>query len=247
MSGPALRASDRAPNLWIAPDVVLPDDVRIGVGVVIHAGVELGSGADLQDGAILGRRPSLGPSSSVPREDPGRLVIEAGATICAGAIVFAGAHIGAGAIVGDQSNVREGARFGAGSVLGRGSALGPFAQVGARVRVQSHAWITGWTIVEDDVFVGPGVVTMNDDTMARLAPGQKLVGPRLRRACRIGGGVLLTPGVEVGEEAFVAAGAVVTHDVPARAVVMGMPARVRGEVAEGDVLARTRGTLGPGH
>ena len=236
MSDPALHASDRAPNLWIARDVEVPDDVRIGVGVVIHPGVVLAPGADIQDGAILGRRPSLGASSSAPRDDPGPLVIDAGATICAGAIVFAGARIGRGAIVGDQTNVREGAHLGADSVLGRASALGPFCCVGERVRVQSHAWLTGWTTVEDDVFVGPGVVTMNDDTMARLEPGQRLVGPTLRRACRIGGGVLLTPGVDVGEEAFVAAGAVVTHDVPARAIVMGMPGRVRGEVPKADVL-----------
>lgn len=236
MTAPALRPDPRGPNLWLAPDVTLPDDIRLGVGVVIHSGVRLGAGVDLQDGAVLGRRASLGAASSAPREDPGSLVLEDGAVVCAGAIVYAGARIGAGAIVGDQANVRDAAVLGAGSVLGRGSALGVQAIVGERVRIQSHAWITGWTTIEDDVFVGPGVTTMNDDTMARLAPGEQLLGPTLRRACRVGGGVLLTPGVVVGEEAFVAAGAVVTHDVPARAVVMGMPGRVRGEVPARDVL-----------
>lgn len=231
-----MHSDPRAPNLWVADGVQLPDELEIGVGVTIHAGVQLAPGARLQDGAVLGRRASLSRASSAPRTDPGPLVVEAGATICAGAIVYAGAHIGAGAIVGDQANVREGAVLGAGSVLGFGSALGPMARVGSRVRVQTHAWLTGWTLVEDDVFVGPGVVTMNDDTMARLAPGQRLRGPVLRRACRVGGGVLLTPGVEVGEEAFVAAGAVVTHDVPAGTVVMGMPGRARGAVPPGDRL-----------
>jgi acetyltransferase-like isoleucine patch superfamily enzyme len=231
-----MRCDPRAPNLWIAAGVELPAEVEIGVGVTIHAGVRVAPGARLQDGAVLGRRASLSAASSAPRAAPGPLVIEAGATICAGAVVYAGARIGAGAIVGDQANVREGAVLGAGSVLGCGSALGPQAQIGARVRIQTHAWLTGWTVVEDDVFVGPGVVTMNDDTMARLAPGQELRGPTLRRACRVGGGVLLTPGVEVGEEAFVAAGAVITHDVPPRAVVMGMPARTRGSVPDGDLL-----------
>ena len=58
------------------------------------------------------------------------------------------------------------------------------------------------------------------------APGDDLRGATLRRACRVGGGAVLLPGVEIGEEAFVAAGAVVTRDVPPRAVVMGLPARV---------------------
>jgi acetyltransferase-like isoleucine patch superfamily enzyme len=95
-------------------------------------------------------------------------------------------------------------------------------------------------VVEDDVFVGPCAMTTNDDTMNRHGDGHALRGATLRRACRIGGGAVLTPGVEVGEEAFVAAGAVVTHDVPARAVAMGVPARVVREVADEDLLERWR-------
>jgi UDP-2-acetamido-3-amino-2,3-dideoxy-glucuronate N-acetyltransferase len=90
------------------------------------------------------------------------------------------------------------------------------------------------------VFVGPGVVTTNDSTMARHDGGFELRGCVLRRACRVGGAAVLTPGVEVGEEAFVAAGAVVVRDVPARAVVMGVPARVVREVPDEDLLGRWR-------
>jgi UDP-2-acetamido-3-amino-2,3-dideoxy-glucuronate N-acetyltransferase len=65
-------------------------------------------------------------------------------------------------------------------------------------------------------------------------------GALLRRACRIGGGAVITPGIEIGEEAFVAAGAVVTRDVPARALVMGVPARVVREVADSELLENWR-------
>jgi acetyltransferase-like isoleucine patch superfamily enzyme len=95
-------------------------------------------------------------------------------------------------------------------------------------------------VVEDDVFVGPGVTTTNDDTMARQDHAAPLRGPRLGRACRIGGGAVLVPGVAVGEEAFVAAGALVTAEVPARAVVMGVPARVVRQVPDADLLERWR-------
>jgi acetyltransferase-like isoleucine patch superfamily enzyme len=85
--------------------------------------------------------------------------------------------------------------------------------------------------VEDDVFVGPGVVTTNDDSMGRDG-STPLVGVTLRRGCRVGGGAVLVPGVEVGEEAYIAAGAVVTRDVPAGMMVMGVPARVVGPVSD---------------
>jgi UDP-2-acetamido-3-amino-2,3-dideoxy-glucuronate N-acetyltransferase len=91
-------------------------------------------------------------------------------------------------------------------------------------------------VVEDDVLVAPGVITTNDPTAGRRQPGQELRGPTLRRACRIGAGAVLLPGVEVGEQAFVAAGAVFTADVRPRAVVMGVPARAVREVAKEDLL-----------
>jgi acetyltransferase-like isoleucine patch superfamily enzyme len=167
-------------------------------------------------------------------------VIGRGATICCGAVVYAGAQVGAGAIIGDQSQVRERATIGERTVVGRGSAVEFGARVGARVSIQTNVYVTALTVVEDDVFIGPGVVTTNDDTMGRHDRGEPLRGPCLRRACRVGGGAVLVPGVEVGEEAFVAAGAVVTADVPARAVVMGVPARVVREVPESDLIERWR-------
>jgi UDP-2-acetamido-3-amino-2,3-dideoxy-glucuronate N-acetyltransferase len=161
-------------------------------------------------------------------------------TVCTGAVVYAGARVEAGAIVGDQAQVRERSVVGSESVIGRGSTVDNDVVVGARVRVQTLVYLTAYSAVEDDVFVGPGVMTTNDDTMMRHPRDRALEGVRLRRACRVGGGVVLTPGIEVGEEAFVAAGAVVTRDVPARAVVMGVPARVVRDVPNEDLLDRWR-------
>ena len=120
----------------------------------------------------------------------------------------------------------------------RGSAVDNDVTVGERVRIQTGCYITAFSTIEDDVFVAPGVTLTNDDTMGRHGPDHPLRGATLRRACRVGGGAVLVPGVEIGEEAFVAAGAVVTEDVPARAVVMGVPARVVREVPDEDLLER---------
>jgi acetyltransferase-like isoleucine patch superfamily enzyme len=206
--------------------VSLPDDLVLGEHVVLHGDVRIGRGCRIEDGAIVGRVPVLSATSSARRAEPEPTTLEDGATVCAGAIVFAGARICAGAIVGDQAHVRERAVLGPDSVVGRGSALGGDTVVGARVRIQTNVWLTSGTVVEEDVFVGPGAVTTNDDEMETGTPGSELRPPVLRRGCKVGGGVVLTPGVEIGEGAFVAAGAVVTRDVPPRAVAMGVPARV---------------------
>jgi UDP-2-acetamido-3-amino-2,3-dideoxy-glucuronate N-acetyltransferase len=228
-----------APGLVLSPTARVGEGVRFGAHVVVHDDVEIGDGVTIEDGVVLGKRPRLAPGSAAAGAVT-PLRIGAGATICCGAIVFAGASIAAAAIVGDQAFVRERSSVGEGSVIGRGSTVDNDVFVGARVKVQTSVYLTAFSTVEDDVFVGPCATTTNDDTMARCAAGTPLRGATLRRACRIGGGAVLTPGVEVGEEAFVAAGAVVTRDVPPRAVVMGVPARVVREVGDADLLERWR-------
>jgi UDP-2-acetamido-3-amino-2,3-dideoxy-glucuronate N-acetyltransferase len=234
-----LREDPRAPGLLLGEDVQLADDVSLGAGVIVHDGTIVGAGCAIEDRAVLGKRPRLAKTSAA-HGDVGRLQLADGVTVCSGAVVFAGATLGEGAIIGDQAFVRERSSIGAGSVIGRGSVVDNDVSVGARVRVQTNVYLTAFTIVEDDVFVGPGVVTTNDDTMARHPADAPLRGATLRRACRIGGGAVLTPGVEIGEEAFVAAGALVTSDVPARAVVMGAPARAVRDVGDEDLLERWR-------
>jgi acetyltransferase-like isoleucine patch superfamily enzyme len=232
-----LSPDSRAPGLLLGKDVAIGKDVVFGAHVVVHDGTIIGDGCVVEDHAVLGKRPRLARSSSAGG-DVGALELGQRVTVCSGAVVLAGATVGGEAIVGDQSFVRERSAIGQGSVIGRGSVVDNDVQVGARVKVQSGVYLTAFTVVEDDVFVGPGATTTNDDTMGRHGPRTPLRGAILRRACRVGGGAVLTPGVEVGEEAFVAAGSVVTRDVPARAVVMGVPARVVREVLDEDLLER---------
>jgi acetyltransferase-like isoleucine patch superfamily enzyme len=230
----------------VAPGAVIHEDARIGAGsrigscAVVHTGTEIGTGCTIEDGAVLGKTPRLRASSRAAGGKLSALVIERDVTICCGAVVYAGARIGAGAIIGDQAQVRERTSIGPDAVVGRGSAVDFGATVGARASIQSGVYVTAEAIVEDDVFLGPGVLTTNDDTMGRHPRGERLRGPVFRRGCRIGGGAVIVPGVEIGEEAFVAAGAVVTHDVGPREVVMGVPARVVRRVSDADLLEHWR-------
>jgi acetyltransferase-like isoleucine patch superfamily enzyme len=236
----SLRADPRAPGLHVGDDVAIGADVLFGAGVTIHDGTTIGPRSVIEDGVVLGKRPQLARHSTAPRGSLPGLVLGAEVTVCAGTVVFAGATIEDRVILGDQSFVRPRARIGAGAAVGRGAVVEPDVTIGARSRVQSNVYLTRGTLLEEDVFVGPGVVTTNDDTMARHDATFELLGAKLRRACRIGGGAVLVPGVEVGEEAYVAAGAVVTRDVAPRTVVMGVPARHVRSVDDADLLERWR-------
>ena len=240
-------AAEVAPDAVLGPfavvgaGAVVGTGCRLGAHVVVHPGTVLGPGCEVQDGAVLGKPPKLARHSSAAAGVGGApLELGPGAVVCCGAIVFAGARLGPGSIVGDQAYVRERARVGERTVIGRGTALDNDVEVGARVRVQTDVYLTAFSLVEDDVFVGPRAITTNDDTMSRHGPDDPLRGATLRRACRVGGGAVLVPGVEVGEEAFVAAGAVVTRNVPPRAVVMGVPARTVRRVGDDELLERWR-------
>jgi acetyltransferase-like isoleucine patch superfamily enzyme len=228
-----------APGLIVGDGVMLGERVSFGAYVVVHAGTIIGDGCAIEDHAILGKPPRLALHSGA-RGEFGALELAEGVKVGAGAVLFAGASVGSETIVGDQSYVRERSSIGSGSLIGRGSVVDNDVKIGARARVQTSVYLTAFTLIEDDVFVGPCVTSTNDNTMARHDPEMPLRGAILRRACRIGGGAVLAPGVEIGAEAYVAAGAVVTRDVPARAVVMGVPARVVREVPEQDLLERWR-------
>ena len=204
---------------------------------VVHPGTVLGEGVQVLEHAVVGKQPTLSPRSTAAREPLPPAVIGAGSVISTGAIVFAGATIGERVILGDQSCVRERVTIGDDVVVGRGSLVENDTTIGALTRIQADAYITAYSTLEEQVFIAPCVVTTNDNYMGRTEKRLALLkGPTIRRGARVGGGAILCPGVEVGEEAFVGAGAVVTRDVPPRVVGVGSPARVLRDVPDDELL-----------
>jgi UDP-3-O-[3-hydroxymyristoyl] glucosamine N-acyltransferase len=257
MSGTLTRPtpSDLAPGLLIADTANIGDGCDLGIGCVIHDGVELGdnvalgahvvihpgtvlgAGCRISDNAVLGKPILLGKSSTVKTTDVPPLRIGDGTTVGAGTVIAAGSTIGGSCLIGDQVSVRERVMIGNESIVGRGSCVENDTTIGSRVKIQSNAYITAYMVLEDDVFIAPCVITTNDNFMGRTEKRFKLRGgPAVRRAARVGGGAVLLPNVEIGEEAFVGAGAVVTRDVAPRMIVIGAPARPLREVAEDELL-----------
>jgi acetyltransferase-like isoleucine patch superfamily enzyme len=208
-----------------------------GQNVVIYPGTVIGDGCKLGDNVVLGKQPSLSPRSTAKREPLPPLELGPGTVVSTGAVVFAGTRIGARVVLGDQSCVRERVVVEDDVVIGRGSLVENDTTIGALTKIQAHAYITAYSTLEDNVFIAPCVITTNDDFMGRTERRRELVkGPTIRRGARVGGGATLCPGVEVGEEAFVGAGAVVTRDVEPRAVVVGVPARKIRDVPDDELL-----------
>ena len=203
----------------------------------VYPGTVLGEGVRVLENAVVGKQPTLSSRSTTRREPLPPTEIGEDTVVSTGAIVFAGSRVGARVVLGDQSCVRERVTIGDDVVLGRGSLVENDTTIGAMTKIQAEVYITEYSTLEEHVFVAPCVVTTNDNFMGRTdRRHERMKGPTIRRGARVGGGAILCPGVEIGEEAFVGAGAVVTKDVPPRVVVVGSPARVLRDVPEDELL-----------
>ncbi|HEX4527316.1 MAG TPA: acyltransferase [Gaiellaceae bacterium] len=213
------------------------DGLQIAGTAVIYPLTVLGNATTIGDHAVVGKRPALSPRSTTKRTDLPPAEIGDGTIVSAGAIVFAGTKIGKRVIIGDQACIRERVTIGDDVVIGRGVLVENDTTIGAGTKIQANAYITNYSTVEDHVFIAPGVLTTNDNFMGRTERRHALMkGPTIRRGARVGGGAVLCPAVEIGEEAYVGAGAVVTKDVPPRKVVVGSPARILRDVPEDELL-----------
>jgi UDP-2-acetamido-3-amino-2,3-dideoxy-glucuronate N-acetyltransferase len=152
--------------------------------------------------------------------------------------------------IADDAQVGEDTRIGNfvlirdNTVIGRGCMIGSYVdiegdvQIGDWVSLQSGCYLTRGVVVEDEVFLGPRVVTMNDRRICYRRPNLTFqrASVRIRRAARIGGGAVLCPGIVIGENAFVASGSVVTKDVPDNVMVQGNPAVFVRSVAPEEII-----------
>jgi acetyltransferase-like isoleucine patch superfamily enzyme len=233
----ALAPAQMGHNLLLGENVCIGRDVAFGAHVVVYDDTVIGDGCFIQDGAVLGKVPSLSPTSTARRGELPPLELGPGCVVSTGAVVYRGTKLGAGCILGDYAGVRERCTLGERVVVGRGSVVENDTSIGDATKIQTNVYITAYMTIEDRCFIAPCVQTTNDNFMGRTEKRHGLIkGATIRRGARVGGGVVLCPAVEIGEEAFIAAGAVVTKDAPARKVLMGVPARVVRDVNEDELL-----------
>ncbi|NOZ59204.1 MAG: N-acetyltransferase [Euryarchaeota archaeon] len=175
----------------------------------------IGSGTVVEEGALVGYEYAEGCRATVVGD---------GGIIRRGTVIYCDVTIGRNFRTGHNVLIREKTQIGDNVLVGSSSIIEGRCRIGSNVSIQSMVYIPVNTVVEDFVFLGPMAVLTNDRYPIR-GRERELVGPRLRRGCSIGANATILPGVEVGEGAMVAAGAVVTRDVPPWHLALGVPAR----------------------
>jgi acetyltransferase-like isoleucine patch superfamily enzyme len=189
-------------------------------GYRLYRNVRLGAGCVIGEYVVIGVPPRGGKDGALVTR------IGAGAVIRSHTVIYAGNVIGDGFMTGHGTLLREENKIGANVSIGSHSIIEHHVTIGDRVRIHSGAFIPEFSLLEDDSWIGPNVVFTN--VLHPLCPevAKCIKGPVIRSGAKIGANATVLPSVTVGEMAMVAAGAVVTHDVPPRAVVAGNPARI---------------------
>jgi acetyltransferase-like isoleucine patch superfamily enzyme len=142
------------------------------------------------------------------------------------------ARVGDGTKVWNQAQVREGAVIGKDCIIGKNAYIDKNVKIGNRVKIQNNVSVYDGVTVEDDAFLGPHCVFTNDLRPRSFKADWKVIKTLVKKGASIGANATIVCGVTLGEYCMVAAGAVVTKDVPAHALVAGNPARQAGWVCE---------------
>lgn len=219
-------------------NVIIGEGAVIGNNVTICPGTIIGKNVYIGNNCVIGKQPRLSKTSTIKNRDPLQpLQLGDDCTIGDNSVLYAGTTLGSNVFIGDLASVRERCKIGNFVVIGRGTAVENDTSIGDYTKIQTGVYITAYMTIEDHVFIAPMVTATNDNFMGRTEKRFKYVkGAHIKRGSRVGGNAILLPGITLEEESFIAAGAVVTKDVPAGTLVMGIPARPARKVPEEELL-----------
>jgi acetyltransferase-like isoleucine patch superfamily enzyme len=198
----------------------------ISKNAIIHPNVRLGANCVVEDYAVIGAPPA--------GSHPGELetVIGDNAVIRSHTVIYAGNHIGSGFQTGNKANIRELNEIGNNVSIGTLSVVEHHVTIGQGVRIHSQVFIPEFSVLEEACWIGPQVVLTNARYPGSPDAKKELQGVRIRRAAVVGAHATVLPGITIGEQALIGAGSVVVHDVAARVVVAGNPAKPINTIAD---------------
>jgi acetyltransferase-like isoleucine patch superfamily enzyme len=211
-------------HVVIEEGVTIGENVTIGHHSVIMRDTKLGDNVTIGSHSVLGIRPQR--TSTIRDSKPSHELLLINSNVRIGSLVsiYAGSVISEGVFIADHASVRENVEVGESTVIGRGAMIELNTRIGSKCTIQTLAYITGDTVLEDDVFIGPCVSMSNDKYMGGRE--YMLKGPYIGQGSKIGNNVSLLPGIRIGRHAVVGAGSVVTRHVGESETVAGVPARI---------------------
>lgn len=210
-----------------AKPIILGNNVRIMPGAIIHGSVTIGDNAVIESQVILGQ-PEYGYAiGKIYTGEFKDTVISEEVVLRAGVIIYSGVHIGEKSTIGHRTLVRTDTLIGKNTQLGHNMIIERSCRIGDWVRCTGLTHITSSIILEDRVFLGALVGTVNDKAMIWKQEGvePELIPPYFEYGCTVGTGAKIAAGVRVGRMAMVGTGSVVTKDVAQNSIVMGVPAK----------------------
>jgi UDP-2-acetamido-3-amino-2,3-dideoxy-glucuronate N-acetyltransferase len=223
---------------------VVGENVSIGTGciighhVIIHDGSIIGDNVRIDDGTVIGKRPMRAANSAVTSDKevpPAK--IDSNCIIGTHVVIYRGCSIGNKVLVADLSTIRENVTIGDFTIVGRGVAIENFCTIGKYVKLETNVYITAYSTLEDRVFVAPCVATSNDNYIGRSEERFKhFKGVTIKKGGRIGVNATILPGITIGRDCLVAAGALVTKDAPEKTIIAGVPAKPFREVPKDQLL-----------
>ena len=225
-------------NTVIAENVRIGVNCRIGHGVVIHPDTVIGNEVRIDDNSVIGKLPMKAALSAITQEQElPPCEIADNCLIGALTILYRGCKLGTKAMVADMASIRENVEVGEYTIIGRGVTVENKVKIGKRCKLETESYITALSEIEDGCFIAPEVTFTNDNFLGRTKERFKFhKGVTVKRGGRIGANVTVLPGITIGADALVAAGSVVTRDVPDKKLVMGSPAKVKRDVPSEQLL-----------
>lgn len=216
----------------IRKGVILKESVILHPYVIIYSNTIVKENTEVFEFCVIGK-PPLAPGCTTRelKRDYGILIIGENNVLCPHVTIYTGTEVGNNCLFGDGSSVREECTIGAFSMIGRNVTVSYNTKIGSHTKIMDCTHITGNVIIGDHVFISTQVATTNDNSMGREEYSEsRICGPIIEDNATIGATANLLPSVRIGKNAIVAASAVVTKDVPDNKIVMGIPARITGDV-----------------
>jgi len=195
----------------------------MSLGRVPDEFIHVGPGATIDPTAIIGERPARQIADLALR-------IGKRAYVRSGSVLYAGSNIGAHLNTGHHVVIREENTIGDHVSIWGNSTIDYGCTIGNHVKIHTSVYVAQFTVLEEHVFLAPGVIIANDPHPGCPRARDCMRGPIIKRGAKIGVNATLLPFITIGEMALIGAGSVVTSDVPPRAVAYGNPARIVGTI-----------------